>query len=301
MQNKKSYFIILLSIVLSGCVGYFIYDTVKPNTTPKTVDGEKMMATFNTGEGITEKEFYESLNRNEETVKYMLWRNAVVDKAIPDSKLTKDEKDKIKTTAKNIKTQMKSNYGDDYDWQTKSQLAVYGFLDENDYARISVKLTRLREEYVKGHEEEYKEYFEQVMPRKAKIYTVNITEQGTEEKKEIYDGYIDSLNQSYPSELVSAITAITEENGKTEQITDSTYYGVSYEAEVYDIGYEKNKDESDLYDSVVSITGTENKIVYEYSKDMKIEYADESFKEAVKKILSESGVTLEVPSDDKAE
>ncbi len=301
MQNKKSYFIIILSIVLSGCVGYFIYDTVKPNTTPKTVEGEKMMATFNTGEGITEKEFHESLNRNEETVKYMLWRNAVVDKAIPDSKLTKDEKDKIKTTAKNIKTQMKSNYGDDYDWQTKSQLAVYGFLDENDYARISVKLNRLREEYVKGHEDEYKEYFEQALPRKAKIYTVNITEQGTEEKKEIYDGYIDSLNQSYPSELVSAITAITEENGKTEQITDSTYYGVSYEAEVYDIGYEKNKDESDLYDSVVSITGTENKIVYEYSKDMKIEYADESFKEAVKKILSESGVTMEVPSDDKAE
>lgn len=288
MINGKSYFVWGMLGVLTLATGYYIYDANQTITEPLKVDNENVVVSLGDKNKvyITEKEYEEEVEKESDATKYAVWRNYVIDHAIADKDLTKEENNQIKDYIKNIRTNTKSQYGDDYEWKVKKELASSGFTSYRDYARVLVKSGRMKKDYVSSHFDEYKEAIDGLKCRKINV--VSATSEDTQKNYEgkdiakeqgIYKGYVDNKTESIPSSLVNAVIELNE-GETTEWILDSNT-NTYYKAYVYDVGYEKNKGETSLYESAVSSLNTENKIILEQAKKMKIEYKDKEFKKFI--------------------
>lgn len=288
MINGKSYFVWGMVGLLTLATGYYVYDMNKTVTDPLSVNNEKVVVSLGGKDKvyITEKEYEEELEKESMPTKYAVWRNYIIDESIKESELTEKEKQDIKDYIKNIRTNTKSQYGDDYDWKVKKELSSSGFTSYRDYARVVVKSGRMKKDYVSSHLDEYKEAIEQLQCRKINV--VSATSEDTQKNYEgkdisketgIYKGYVDNTTSVLPANLVNAVVTM-KEGETTEWILDSNT-STYYKAYIYDVGYEKNKDETALYESVVNSMGTEDKIVHEYAKKLKIDYKDKDFQKAM--------------------
>lgn len=288
MINGKSYFVWGMVGVLTLATGYYIHDMNKTKTDPLNVNNEKVVISLGGKDKvyITEKEYEEEVEKESMPTKYAVWRNYVIDESIKESDLTEKEKQDIKDYIKNIRTNTKSQYGDDYDWKVKKELSSSGFTSYRDYARVIVKSGRMKKDYVSRHFDEYKEAIEQLQCRKINV--VSATSEDTQKnydgkdiskEKGIYEGYVDNTTSVLPANLVNAVVTMNE-GETTDWILDSNT-NTYYKAYIYDVGYEKNKDETALYESAVNSMGTEDKIVYEYAKKLKIEYKDKDFQKTI--------------------
>ncbi len=288
--------------VLALTIGGYIYSTNQTTTTDKTKDGEKVIASIKGDANVTEKDFAKELKRSTSDLQFALWRNAVVDEAV---ELTKEDQETVKEYIKNMKTNMKAQYGDDYNLKVKKQLAQSGYTEYRDYIKGLVKTKRIQYNYVIKHLDDYKTEFENLKPRKFKYIIVENTEDAKKEaektkvkdSKNVVEGYLDTRakeDSELPAELLDAILS-KNEGEETDWFTDSeTKY--AYKAYIYDLGYDKNKDNLDLYENAVIEKGNWANILYEASKGVKISYPDEKFKENVESVLKSGGVTIEEES-----
>lgn len=296
MVNGKSYFVWGMALLLAVGTGYYIYNTNRAITEPKTVNNEKVLITIDKDTNITEKQFFERLNKETLEIRYAVWRNTIIDKVITDKDLTKQDRENIKLITKNLKTSTRSQFGDDYEWLTKKELAGSGFTNCKDYATALVKASRMKANWVKEHLDDYKEAIETIKPRKALVVSITTDEEAKKEAntKNIhdlttyYEGYADKNTQGLPQDLLTKILE-RESDGETDWVDDAST-GQSYKALVYDIGYEANEDATDMFDSLVYETNTEDKIMYENSKNLKIEYVDKEFEKDVEEYLKKAGV-----------
>lgn len=288
--------------VLALTIGGYIYSTNQTTTTDKTKDGEKVIASIKGDAIVTEKDFAKELKRSTSDLQFALWRNAVVDEAV---ELTKEDQETVKEYIKNMKTNMKAQYGDDYNLKVKKQLAQSGYTEYRDYIKGLVKTKRIQYNYVLKHLDDYKTEFENLKPRKFKYIIVENTEDVKKEAEKtkvkdsqnVVEGYLDTRakeDSELPTELLDAILS-KNEGEETDWFTDAeTKY--AYKAYIYDLGYDKNKDNLDLYENAVIEKGNWANILYEASKGVKISYPDEKFKENVESVLKSGGVTIEEES-----
>lgn len=265
---KDNWFVVLIAIVIIGFISYFVYDNNKYNVS-SAKDGDKDVVMSVDGGNVTADELYKKLSKDDSSLLYYLYRNAVVDQSV---KTTKALQKKADTFQKNLESYAKQQDSDNYETILEQELTTYGFssYDElNKYCLISVKEAKMNERYVDKHFDELISNLSAKNPRTISIISMSVadadsltedeqtkkdnidsalskqsfkktataySEDSTASDKGFY-GYIDaddaeSSNSSLSSDVINA--ALNLEKGQTSDwISASDSSGSTYLYKVY--------------------------------------------------------------------
>lgn len=299
-MEKNSIFIWTLAGVLALGSGYYIYDANRVNTSGKEIKGEKVIASFKDNTGITEKDYLKNLNDYSDSSKFSVWRASVINTAVSDDEITKEEQEQIDAWRQNIKSSLLTAYGHDT-WKYEREVAQYGLTDYKDYAKMTMKFQKMKKAYVDKNIDHYREAIENTKPRKIKYVGVTNPNDYPHKVKDDTNAitrYVDTSFQELAEDFRNAIKDAKEGTETDwfpfEEDGETTFY----KAYVYDLGYEKNKDVPDMYTAAVSAQD-EYKILYEYSKDLSIYYQDKDYQKFIEDVLKNNGVEIETVKDSK--
>lgn len=266
---RDNWFVVLIAILIIGFISYFIYDNNKYNVSSAKDDNKDVVMSVDGG-NVTADELYKKLSKDDSSLLYYLYRNAVVDQSV---KTTDALQKKADTFQSNLESYAKQQDSDNYETILEQELTTYGFssYDElNKYCLISVKEAKMNERYVDKHFDELISNLTAKNPRTISIISMSVADANSltedeQSKKDNIDaalakqsfkktatafsedstasdkgfyGYIDaddaeSSNSSLSSDVINA--ALNLEKGQTSDwitVTDSSS-GSTYLYKVY--------------------------------------------------------------------
>lgn len=240
---KSNWFVVVIAIVILSFLGYFIYDMNRYNVSGQKEDGQELLASV-ADKNISADSFYETEQQFDSSLLYQMYKNAVIDQSVED---TKDLKEEAKTMENTIRSNFQSQYGDDYEVYLASELAKYGYSSENaayEFSLNSVKEKQMNTEYIKDNFDKYSQAVEDKSPRSVSIISMSVADaenltEDEQKKKDNIDSEIESESFASAAKAFSEDTATAGNKGfygycDSDDLTSNTYayYGTGLPSQV---------------------------------------------------------------------
>ena len=154
---KKQWFVVLIAIIFIGFTVFIIYDTNKGKLPGKSVDGKDVIATIG-DTNITADDLYEQMYEKQggQSLVFLRYQAAVIDAEIETTdEIEENAKQVQEYFLSNIQNQA-SNSGMTVDALTKSQLAQYGFKEDEleAFCILQAKIEKMGKNYTEKHLDE---------------------------------------------------------------------------------------------------------------------------------------------------
>ena len=153
---KSNWFVVVIAIVILSFVTYFIFDMNRYNVSGKKADGQELLASA-ANDNISADEFYEEEAQFDSSLLYQMYKKAVINETVSDSKELEEKAKELEST---IRSNFESQYGENYEVNLSQELANYGFEGEDacfDFCMTSVKEKQMNTEFVIKNFDTYKE------------------------------------------------------------------------------------------------------------------------------------------------
>lgn len=196
---KENWFVVVITLIILGFVGYFVYDNNKYNVSGKTSDGSAVLASI-AEENITADGVYEDLAKNDDALVFYLYRNAVINEYV---ETTDELKEQAKNMQLNIEANASSNSETDYKIAIATELGNYGYTsfdDLNAYCLTYAKEKAMDTKYIEDNFDDLKKAVEEKQGRTVSIITMEVVNpqeltEDEQKKKDAIDGEIN--NESF--------------------------------------------------------------------------------------------------------
>ncbi|MGN1276877.1 MAG: peptidylprolyl isomerase [Floccifex sp.] len=229
---KSNWFVIVIAIVILAFVSYFIFDMNRYNVSGKKADGQELLASLSS-KNISADEFYQNQAQFDSSLLYQMYKAAVIDESIEDSKDLKEQAKKLEST---IESNFQSQYGDDYEFYLASQLSNYGYSSDDacyQFSLASVKEKEMNTKFIEDNFDTYKEAVQERNPRTVSIISFSVADADNltedEQKKK------DNIDKEIKEEsFASAATAFSED---TSTASNKGFYGYSDSTDVTSTSY----------------------------------------------------------------
>lgn len=264
---KSNWFVVVIAIVILSFVTYFIFDMNRYNVSGKKADGQELLASA-ANDNISADEFYEEEAQFDSSLLYQMYKKAVINETVSDSKELEEKAKELEST---IRSNFESQYGENYEVNLSQELENYGFEGEDacfDFCMTSVKEKQMNTEFVIKNFDTYKEAVEQRNPRTVSIISISVTDPeniSDEEQKKM-----DNVDKEIKEESFGkAATEFSEDTSTANNkgfygYTDSTdvtsttysYYGTGLPNEVASQAQDLKKGETSDWISVTTNSGS---------------------------------------------
>lgn len=153
---KKYWFIGAVAIILLAFATLFIYNESKGKVPGKKVDGKDVVAVFN-GKNIFADDLYENEKEKQgmQVISMMIVRE-LVNQGIPTTdEMKKQAEEQAKSLVEQFKSKNQIGYQEEMGNALRKAGYANGFADLNEYTLVSLKTTKMIEDYILANGESY--------------------------------------------------------------------------------------------------------------------------------------------------
>ncbi len=203
---KKFWFVILVGILFSIAIGYYVVDQSKNILKGKTVDGNDIVFEINNQDITADEFYYELIDQIGISAAYSLIERAVVEQL---GEIDQDTKSEARIQSELLIENFKNQYGDDYEAILLRSLQAVGYQTIDgltDYFEHLYKLDDLTLEYLFDNESEFiTPFIEDSKPRKVShiLIAMDNPDNPTEEEQTKWDNAIAALESNETFEEVA--------------------------------------------------------------------------------------------------
>lgn len=212
---KKYWFVGAILVIIVAFFTLFIYNESKDKISGKKVDGKDVVAVFN-GKNIFADDLYktEKDTKGMQVISMLIVRE-LVSQGIPTTdEMKKQAEEQAKALVEQFKSRNATGYQEEMGNALKKAGYANGFSDLNEYTLVSLKTTKMIENYITAHGESY---FADIEENKGRVVSHILVEFPRLSEEEKAGKSADEIKKLQEEKNASAQDALKERMDKIDE------------------------------------------------------------------------------------